>query len=43
MSEIMNYAMNFCYGRLEGLTCLCKLAPTEIHCERALKNVRGSR
>lgn len=31
MAEIRNYTMNFSSGRVARLTCLCKLACTEIH------------
>jgi hypothetical protein len=31
MAEIKNYTMNFSYGRPAGLTCVRKLACTEIH------------
>ncbi len=36
MSEIKNYTLNFSYGRPVGLTCLRKLAFTEIQGERTL-------
>ena len=36
MAEIKNYTMNFSCGRPAGLTCLRKLASTEMHGERAL-------
>ncbi len=36
MAEIKNYTMNFSYGRPADLTCLCKLAFTEMHGERTL-------
>lgn len=42
MAEIKNYTMNFSYGRPAGLTCLCKLAYTEMHCECALCRMRGN-
>ena len=36
MAEIKNYTMNFSYGRPADLTCLRKLAFTEMHGERTL-------
>ena len=39
MAEIKNYTMNFRCGRPVGLTCICKLAFTEIHGERMLNLV----
>jgi hypothetical protein len=39
MAEIENYTMNFSCGRPSGLTCLLKLAFTEIHCECTLNLV----
>ena len=41
MAEIKNYTMNFSCGRPADLTCLGKLACTEINCERALHIVGG--
>ncbi len=43
MAEIRNYTMNFSFGRAERLTCYCKLACTEIHCERTLlgRSIKG--
>jgi hypothetical protein len=37
MAEIKNYTMNFSYDRPAGLTCVCKLASTEMHGERAMQ------
>jgi len=42
MAEIKNYTMKFSSGRPAGLTCLRKIASTEMHCERALILVRGN-
>lgn len=39
MAEIKNYTMNFSCGRPAGLTCLRKLAFTEMHGERSLNLV----
>jgi len=39
MAEIKNYTMNFSCGRPAGLTCLRKLASTEMHGERTLQQV----
>jgi len=39
MAEIKNYTMNFSCGRPAGLTCSRKLACTEMHGERALRQV----
>jgi hypothetical protein len=36
MAESKNYTISFSFGRPAGLTCLRKLAFTEIYCERAL-------
>ncbi len=39
MAKIKNYTINFSSDRPAGLTCLRKLVCTEMHCERALKQV----
>ena len=36
MAEIKNYTLNFSSGRPAGLTCMRKLACTEIQGERVL-------
>ncbi len=36
MAEIKNYTMNFGSGLPAALTCLCKLACAEVHCENAV-------
>jgi hypothetical protein len=46
MAEIRNYTMNFSSGRYaararHGLTCLRKLAFTEIHCVALAATVAG--
>ena len=38
MSEIKNYTLNFSFGRPAGLTCLRKLASTEIQGEPTLEH-----
>jgi len=39
MAEIKNYTMNFSFGRPAGLTCMRKLACTEMHGESSLRQV----
>lgn len=42
MAEIKNYTMNFSCDRPADLTYLRKLVSAEIHCERALYQMRGN-